>query len=79
VVENLPQVLQQITHKDGDQTKPLGMEKGPSCRLKANLRFTLLNIKMARLLPSNALNSAMDLNFDTFFLMISSQGEKLSI
>jgi hypothetical protein len=33
-------------------------------------------------IPSNALSSAMDLNFlnfDTFFLMISSQGEQLSI
>ncbi len=29
--------------------------------------------------PSNTLSSAMDLNFDTFFLTISSQGEKLSI
>ncbi len=29
--------------------------------------------------PSNALSSAKDLNFDTFFLMISYQGEQLTI
>jgi hypothetical protein len=31
------------------------------------------------ILPSNALSSAKDLNFDTFFLMISYQGDQLSI
>jgi hypothetical protein len=30
-------------------------------------------------IPSNAVSSAKDLNFDTFFLMISYQGEQLSI
>jgi hypothetical protein len=34
---------------------------------------------MLTYLPSNALSSAMDLNFDAFFLTISFQREKLSI
>jgi hypothetical protein len=30
-------------------------------------------------LPSNAPSSEMDLNFDTFFLMISSQGKQFAV
>ncbi len=37
------------------------------------------HFRHTRRVPSNALCSAMDLNFDIFFLMISSQGEQLSI